>query len=183
MQNDPLMAMWDNIGKQPADQEKLKSMIAERTYPVRRKIRLQMIIEITGFALLLLVYYDFFDGHQKPLYGNVALVSGLLLAISYNIVGYRLAGKSVPLSSITTSLEQSLNDLRRYSRLSILIRILTAVCLLTFFCSVIIFTTGKYLLLIAIVLVFANQIFLLSRLWSNRIARLKATFSELTSEL
>ena len=54
-------------------------------------MRRQLLIEIVSFAIFLSIYYDFFDGSQKPFWANVILVATILLVIGHNLIGYFLA--------------------------------------------------------------------------------------------
>lgn len=138
-----------------------------------------MVIEILAFSVLGLVYYDFFDGHQKPLYANIILVVSLLLAITHNVIGYLGARKTVKGSNIRVSLEKYLSDLRVFARLSILSRILYATGLLTFFISVITITTTKQWIIAGVIIVFLIQTGILVRLWQKRIRGISITVESL----
>lgn len=146
----------------------------ESGHPVLKGIRKQLIIETVIFTLFLFVYYDFFDGHRKPLFANVVLVMGLLVAIIHNILGYVLTRRPVMGDTIKESLKVKLASLKTYAVVSVGCRVLVAGCLLLFFMQVVRFTMEKYWMLAAILLVFIVQLVLLGRIWMKRIKRLKA---------
>src|SRR5689334_397479 len=104
---DPLKTAWQNAGanttKSTAD---IKEMLRGNKHPVLKKIRTQMIVELIGFCLFGIVYYDFFDGDQKPLYANVILVVSLLLVIFHNLIGYLNTARSVKGDNLCVSLEK-----------------------------------------------------------------------------
>ncbi|MRG44726.1 hypothetical protein GFS24_06355 [Chitinophaga sp. SYP-B3965] len=176
---DPLKAAWkgeDTNTKSTAD---IKKMLKENKHPVLKKIRTQMIIEILAFSVIGVVYYDFFDGHQKPLYANIILVVSLLLVIVHNVIGYLSARNPVKGSNMRASLEKYLSDLKIFARLSILSRILYAAGLLTFFISVITITATKQWIIAGVIIVFLIQIGILVKLWQNRIRGISITVGNL----
>jgi hypothetical protein len=173
MELDVLQSAWQNSSPATKTNAEFTSMMKERTHPVLRRIRRQLIIESIAFTFFLFTYYDLFDGDQKPLYVNVLLVAAMLFALVHNVVGYRLAKSGVTGSDINEALANHLSKLRVYALISVVSRVLVAGCLLFFFASIITFTAKKYWLLAGIIVVFVVQIKMLSGIWQKRIRQVK----------
>lgn len=167
---DPLKTAWQNAGtdstKSAAD---IKEMLRGNKHPVLKKIRTQMIVELVGFCIFGLVYYDFFDGDQKPLYANVILVASLLLVIFHNLAGYLNAARSVKGNNLRVSLEKYERGLKTFAFISILSRVCYTAGLTIFFTSLVDLRLWSLLILLALL---AVQVAVLIRMWLNRIGRL-----------
>lgn len=179
MEHDTLKSAWQGITTNRKTNMELNSMMRESGHPVLKRIRKQLILETLSFTVLLFVYYDFFDGDRKPFYANVLLVTAILFVLLHNIVGYVLTKHPVKGNSIKQSLENQLLKLKAYAAVSVASRVLTVACLLLFFTSVITFTTDKYWMLAAIILLLVIQIALLSGIWMKRIGQLRSTINSL----
>jgi hypothetical protein len=177
MQQDPLKSAWQGINDKPQTDIELKTMLQEKTHPVLKRIRKQLIIETIAFTAFLLVYYDFFDGDRKPLYANVLLVVAISFALLHNVIGYWFTKQPVKGDNLQQSLRNQLLKMKSYAIVSVFSRILVAACLLAFFLSVVTFNEAKYWMLAAVVSVFVVQIVLLSRLWIKRVQRIKGDIS------
>jgi hypothetical protein len=178
MEQDFLKSAWQGMAAVPKSKDAIKSMMLERTHPVLKRIRRQLIIEAAAFTVFLFLYYDFFDGNRKPVYANVLLVMGLLFVIIHNIIGYMLTRRPVTGNTIKQTLACNLTKMKTFAITSIIVRMLAAGCLLLFFIQAIRFTESKYWILIVIILVFIIQIVLLSRVWAKRINQLRGTIND-----
>jgi hypothetical protein len=173
MELDQLKSTW-NISEVPAKTtEELKRMLLESKHPVLKEIRKQFVIEIAGWSVFLLCYYTMFDGDQKPLWVNFVLVITMLSSLLHNLSGYSFSRFLPGGNSIKASLDRYLKKIRTYASISIFSRIFLMTGFMLFFTFNIQFTTTKYLLLVAIALVFALQLLWLSRLWVKRISALR----------
>jgi hypothetical protein len=172
---DTLQSLWQSSEAPQKPTAAIQSMMHEKTHPVLKRIRRQMIFEAIAFTIFLIVYYDFFDGHRRPVFTNILLVAGLLLVIIHNIIGYVLT-KSLPMrNTIKQTLEAHVTKIKNFAFVSVLSRILAAACLLLFFT----FATTKYWLLAAIIIILIIQIALLSAIWIKRIKQLNDVLSGL----
>lgn len=175
MENDSLKAAWQSLSYEKSKVE-LKSMISERHHPVMKHIRRQMIIEIAAFTGFLIVYYDFFDGGQKPVYVNLLLGSAIAFAILYNVVGYKLTRFHPNGENIGQLLRARISAMKTYAWVSVGSRILLATSLVLFFTSAIILNATKYWILACIISIFIIQIILLIRVWTGRINKLETAY-------
>jgi cation transport ATPase len=181
MEQDSLKAAWQGITNKSKTDTELKIMLQEKSHPVLKRIRKQLIIEAVSFAAFLLVYYDFFDGDRKPWYANLLLVTAIVFVLMHNVIGYRFTRQPVKGNNIQQSLNNQLSTMKTYAIVSVLSRVLVAACLLLFFLSVVTFNAGKYWMLAAVILVFVVQIGLLSRLWIRRVREIKGVMGAFSS--
>lgn len=177
MEQDALKSAWQNMNAGQKTNSELSSMMRERTHPILKRIRKQLILETISFTFFLFVYYDFFDGDRKPVYANVLLVSAMLFVIIHNIAGYMLTKRPVNGDTIKQSLQDQLLKMKGYAMASVAARILIAGCLLLFFMSVITFNTNKYWILVGLMVVLIIQLALLSAIWVKRIRKMKTTIN------
>jgi uncharacterized membrane protein len=179
MEQDALRSAWQGMSGQPRSNTELKAMLQENKHPVLKQVRKQLVIEIAAFAAFLLVYYDLFDGHRKPLYANVLLVAAMLLAIIHSGIVYMLTKRRMKGDNIKQSLEGHLINVKAHAAVSVFSRALVAACLLLFFTTVITFTADKYWLLGGLGVLFIVQMVILSRIWTGRIRRMKELLAAL----
>jgi hypothetical protein len=173
---DPLKEAWKGAGSSSKSTADIKEMLKENKHPVLKKIRMQMIVEILGFSVFGVVYYDFFDGHQKPLYANVILVASLLLVIFHNLTGYINARRSVEGNNLRVSLEKYQHQLKTFALVSILSRITYTAGLSIFFVSTIDTRLWALFFLLALLGV---QVAILIRMWRNRLRAINTTVGSL----
>lgn len=176
MTNDPLKSVWKQATL-PAHGD-LQALVRTRgEHPVMSRIRRQLLLEGCCYALFLLVYYDFFDGHTKPLYLNIILVLSVACMLVQHINGYLLAAGRLREPDILQSLQQKMRQLKQYAWLSVGSRTLGWGGILLFFCTGITWTTPKYWLLAGATVIMAIQMRLLWQLWQRRINRINETLS------
>jgi hypothetical protein len=179
MEQDALISSWRGANDTPKNNLELKRMISEKSHPVLKRIRRQLLIEIIAFTVFLFVYYDFFDGNRKAVYVNVLLVSAILLVIVHNIIGYLMTKQQVKGDNIMQSLHHHLSKMKMYAVISVACRILMTCCLLFFFTSAIIFNANKYWILMSVIVIIIVQMALLSGIWFRRIRQIKGIINGL----
>ncbi|MEJ7585940.1 MAG: hypothetical protein WKI04_00105 [Ferruginibacter sp.] len=179
MELDTLKSAWNDNGGKNKNTEELKMMLRENKHPVLRSIRTQLIIEVTAWAFFLLTYYNMFDGDRRPGYSNILLVSAVVLVLLHSITGYLASKNIVKGNDLKKSLFKYLTDIKIYAIVSVSSRAITIICVLLFFTSTITFTIDKYILLAAICLLICIQVYVLARIWSKRIKKIRATAESL----
>ncbi|SIN74602.1 hypothetical protein [Chitinophaga niabensis] len=173
---DPLKEAWKNAGNNTKSTAEMKEMLKENKHPVLRKIRIQMIVEIVGFTAFGLVFYDFFDGHKKPLYVIIILVASLLLVIFHNLIGYFNTKRSARGDNLRVSLEKYEQELKTFALISILSRVIYTAGTIIYFAWPFYIKLWPMLLLLALVVA---QVIIVARLWRNRIRAIDATVESL----
>ncbi|WP_111308505.1 hypothetical protein [Confluentibacter sediminis] len=150
--------------------ECLKKMKQSGNHPVLRSIKKQLIFESIVWTILLVVYYDFFDGQLKSIVWNGLLIVSILLLLIHNILGYILVKNPIFGENIKESLQKYLTKIKKFSTLSILSRVLAVTILLGFLVSNIVWELHKILLFAGLLLFSIGiQIYFLRRVWNKRI--------------
>lgn len=180
MERDALISAWQAAETTSKNNAELISMLKDGQHPVLKHIRRQLIIEIIAFTVFLFLYYDFFDGDQKPLYANLLIAGGMSLVVVHNILGYVYTRRTFTGNNIKQSLENYLVSLKKHATISIMCRALMAGCLLLFFVSVINFTANKYWSLAALILILFVQLIVLRGIWLGRIAKIRSVIDSLS---
>lgn len=173
MDDNSLKSAWQNTPTPLRNQDDIKPLMQEKNQAVIKKVRRQAFIETAGFAISLFVYYDMFDGHNKPLYANALLTASFLLIILHNAAVYLLSRKKTAGDNIKQMLQSNISNLKKHGVVTVALRAVAASCLLLFFVSVISFTNAKYWLLGAIVAVYIVQLWLLAVVQRKRVQQLR----------
>ncbi len=178
MELEDFKSAYLQAGKQEKDKDALQRMLHAGN-PVIKGIKRQLIIETVLWLIFLVVYYDFFDGHLKPLIWNLLLVLSVILLLLHNFLGYKITNKPVNGDNIQESLKNYLQKVRWYSIISIASRITAIIIVFGYFLSSIESTDKKiwgigFLLLLIII-----QGLLLRKIWLGRIDKLKKVYAQL----
>jgi hypothetical protein len=174
MELNDLKSGWQNAGgnfKSEADLQRMTRMI---NHPSIKKIRTKLVIETIVLSFFLMIYYDWFDGDQKPFYANLALVMGLLLYILNDVIGYiSITNPVIKGANLKQSIQNYLIRIKRLSISSIIITFLYSISIIIFFTSVITFTKEKGLILVFSTVIVFQLILLSFRMWNKWIKNLK----------
>lgn len=182
MELDDLRSEWESAGQPPKTKEDLLRMTKIAHHPSLKKIRIKLLLETVFLLFFLIVYYDWFDGGQKPLYANIVLIIGLLLYIGNDIIGYISIAKPIMAFNLKLSVANYSSRIKHLALFSIIFSFLYGACLIVFFSSVIHFTREKRLLLVALALVLFQVIFWSSRVWKRRIQSLEKQVNDFEDE-
>jgi len=182
MELDDMKSYWKHLpseSSKPA--EALKSMIKENGHPVLKGIRRQLAIEIAGWLIFLIVFYDFFDGHKKPLYLNLMVIGAGIFLVAHNLLGYFMSRNLKTAGNLVQALSHYVARAKTYSAVSVASRFVSTTAVVMFLVDGIQFTREKYVMLAGLLLVFTLQIGWLIRLWIKRITELEGSVRELRS--
>jgi cation transport ATPase len=173
MELNELKSGWQHAGGNEKTEADLKRMTKINQHPTLKRIRIRLIIETILLSFFMVVYYDWFDGDQKPLYANLLLFTGVLLFIFNDVVGYISLAKPVMKENLRSSVEHLLRKVKRLSMLSLIISFFYSICLLAFFLSVITFTKEKSFILLGMILVLVQLTHISYKVWRNWILKLE----------
>ena len=173
MELEDLKSNWQNATIVEKSESELQKMTKIKNHPTFKRIRTKLIIEIISFILLLVVYYDWFDGDKKPFYANAFLVVSLLFFIANDVVGYFSIVSRVEGSNLKTSLEKYLSKIKRLSIFSLICTFLYSISILVFFTSVIHFNREKNFILLGALIISFQVIFWSRRIWTRWIKKLE----------
>ena len=182
MELNELKSGWQNAGGNYRTEADLERMTKLNQHPTLKRIRTKLIIETILLSLFLVVYYDWFDGDQKPLYANLLLFTGALLYILNDVIGYISLAKPVMKENLRSSVQHLLTKVKRLSMLSLIVSFLYSACLLTFFLSVITFTKEKSFILLGMILVLVQVIHISYKVWRNWILKLELQVNDFSKE-
>ncbi len=179
MELNDLKSDWKSATTHPTSADALRRMVQEGNHPVLRGIKWQLIIETVLFSVLLVGYYDGFDGDQKPLYVNVVLVLGVVLVLAHNVLGYLSARNLIVGADLRASIGNYLAQIKSYAIVSVLSRVAAFVCLMVFFLSTVDFSGNDLILTCSVLaLIVAVQVFFLLQLWNKRIRSLEVLLNQ-----
>jgi len=168
-----LKSEWQNAGGLFKSEADLLKMTKIMNHPSLKSIRTKLIIETIGFVFFLVVYYDWFDGDQKPTYANALLVSSLLFYIVTDVIGYVSVVTRIGGLDLKISLEKYLKKIEQLAVYSLICSVLYGVSFLVFFSSVIHFTKEKSFLLLGVVIVLIQMLLWSHRIWTKWIKKLQ----------
>ena len=178
MELNELKSGWQNAGGTFKSQEDLQRMTKVTNHPSLKKIRTKLIAETIGLTLFLFIYYDWFDGDQKPLYANLLLVAALLLYISNDVLGYISISGPVMEQNLKISIQRYLMRIKRLAVFSLIITVLYSTAILIFFTSVIHFTKEKRFILLGCIIVLCQMILISYKTWGKWIRNLKQLIND-----
>jgi len=164
-----LKADWQNAGSELVNEEKLKLMTKISQHPTLKKLRIKLILETVFLTVLLFVYYDAFDGDQKPMYANLLLVSSVLLYLANNVLGFLFIKNPIRAENISLSVQKQVLTLKRLSVFSLLSSSIYAVTLIFYFSVSVKFTSFKYVLLSLLIFSFTAIFYFSYKKWKNKI--------------
>ena len=173
MELEDLKSDWQNADVAFKNEADLLKMTRIKNHPSIKRIRTKLILETICFAFFLSVYYDWFDGDQKPMYANILLVSSLLLYIVNDVIGYVSIVKRMNGLDLKASLKKYLARIKQLSVFSLICTSVYSLFLLLFFTSVIHFTKEKSFILLFLVIVLFQMLFWSHRIWNKWIKSLQ----------
>lgn len=182
MEIDELRLEYQNGGKNKS-MDALRKMSMVNGHPVLKRMRLQLVLETILWSLFLSVYYTGFDGDQKPLLWNVALVASVMLLVLHNLLGYRLVQSPINGPNLSESLGRYVYRIKRYAIISIAARVIAIMAILAFFASSVDWNWTKiFVWSIFVSALISVQIFFLWKIWKGRIGKIENQIGSLEVE-
>ncbi|MEO6453152.1 MAG: hypothetical protein ABIN97_03725 [Ginsengibacter sp.] len=178
-----LKSNWQNAGGAFKSEADLLNMTKITHHPSLKKIRKKLIAETILLLFFLIIYYDWFDGDKKPFYANIALVTGLLLYIANDIIGYISLAKPISSLNLKLSITNYFARIKRLAIFSLVFSFLYSISLIVFFTSVINFTREKRFLLLGLVVILFQLMFWSFRVWTKRIKSLKQQVKDFDADV
>lgn len=179
MRIEEMKSLWEAQAIEVKQKEALAGMLTEKSHPILKGIKRQLILEISSWLIILCVYYSMFDGEKRPLAVNLIFIISMLQAIAFNFTGYLAARNLVYGGNIITSIAVYLEKLKRFKCGSLFSRIIFMGGMLFFFFYGLDMAIVRTLSIAFIGLVFVGQLWLLQRQWAQRIKKLVELKSEL----
>ncbi len=175
MEIEEMKNLW-SASAQPANVKskiELNALVKERSNPVLKKIKIQLLLEIALWLILLSVYYSGFDGEKRTLFVNGLFVVGLFQAIIYNTVHYLAAKNLINGNDMMNSIFNYTLKLKKLRWGAIGSRVLLMTSLVLFFSYGLEMNSKRMVSLVAIISILGLQLWILYRQWANRISKLE----------
>ena len=166
---------WKKIMVQKKDKSALELMTKVKSHPRIKRMRLKLMIEFMALTLFLFLYYDGFDGHSKPLWSNILLVTMAVIYIATRIIGWHTLRNPIKADNLRESMESLYKKLKRIAIWNILASFFLAVGVILFFSSVIVFAQEKCAMLIGMILFLGVFLIISSRNWITQISAIRRT--------
>jgi hypothetical protein len=159
--------------------EALKPMLQARTRPVFRRIRSQLLWEAFAFSVILLSYYDAFDGARRPLYAHVVLISVAVAILLHSVIGYLRFRPRKETAHLKEALERQLRRMRVYAVYSVFSRGAWTLAMAVFFSTAL--TAHGWVLPVTFGLLLTTQVIWLSHIWGARMRVLRDVVGEMSA--
>jgi cation transport ATPase len=173
MNIDDLKSDWHRVGNEPLSEKELAMMTRVRNHPSLRKLRIKFMTEIVALTALLFLFYDGFDGAEKPLSINILLITSIVLYIINNALGYSQIQNPSVKGNIREALAGQAHSLKRLAVLSLISSIVYAAALLFFLTYQTAFTQRKYIILSVLIIAFVLMFYYSWISWQRKIAHFR----------
>ncbi|MEM1135094.1 MAG: hypothetical protein AAGI07_04595 [Bacteroidota bacterium] len=168
-----------NDGNTTFSKENLQRMKHVNGHPVLKGIKTKLILESVFWISFLVVYYDFFDGHLKPLLWNVLLIVSVGPLLAHNVLLFYITKNPINGENICTSFKHYLKRLRKNSIISIGTRVLAILIIFGYFLSSIsVFESRHYVSLFFLLLIIVIQVYVLHKIWVKRISKVASVYEQ-----
>lgn len=178
-----LKSNFNSASQAPISKEALLRMLNVNQHPSLKGIRIQLIVETIFWTAFLACFYNFFDGHLKPVIWNIALALAVGLLLVHNSAGYKITNNPINGTNIAESLTNYCHRLKKYAYLSIASRALAISIMFGYFLSGMqSFEQRHYISMGVAVIVIGIQVFVLWRIWSKRISTITSRYEQIVKE-
>lgn len=178
MELDNLKSNWKNTGSVKKNQDELLTMTQAKNHPDIKRIRIKLTIETVAIIAFLMVYYDGFDGSEKPLWINAALIATAIAYIIARISGWLVLRNPIAGNDLKKSLSHFNTKLKQAAVLIVVSSFLFGSAVIVFFTSSIEFTKEKYMVLAVILVMLISLVYVSNRIWIKRIKSITKTLSD-----
>lgn len=173
-----LKSNWQNQAMASMSVAQMEALVRKGKHPGLVRSRKVLVVESIAWSLFLLLFYDAFDGHQKPWWLNGLLGLAFLLLLAHHLMGIRLMGKSKANESLAISLTSYRSQLQQFIRFNFSSRLLAMASLFLFFFYGVEWSAKRYLLSVGILGLMVIQFYFLQRFWKGRISHLDQCWEE-----
>mgnify|MGYP001627776978 CR=1 FL=1 len=178
MEFDNIKSNWKKTGQGKKKQTELLMMTKIKNHPNIKRVRIKLIIETILIIAFLTVYYDGFDGTNKPFWANLFLVGTTAVYIIVRFMGWLVLRNPIKGGNLKKSLISFQHTLKRITISILLTSFLFGSAIISFFTSSIEFTQGKYFVLVGMIISLILLVYLSSRNWFKKIEVIKKTLIE-----
>ena len=174
---DELQAAWNNFKTIHKSKSEIQMMIVQKHQKFMRRIRFMSLYMSGILTAFLWVYYDWFDGHAKPIAVNLLLVVAVLLMLMSQLYFWVLAKIELSSDNLLDALQKLKKGLK--------VQVWLAPGSLTFFyaswiafmASGIEFTHQKYLMTFGMTVTFLVLLFFYRKRWKTSLKGIEEDLS------
>lgn len=172
MDLDKLKADWQNQAASNLSLEQMQELVRSGKHPGLVRSRKVLLIESVAWTAFLLLFYDAFDGHEKPWWLNALLIFAFLLLLAHHLLGIRLLSQPKVNESLASSMAVYRGQLQQFIRLNLIGRLFAMATLFLFLLYGVEWNTKRYIISIGFLVVMFVQFYLLRRFWQERLGSL-----------
>lgn len=173
MDIDDLKSDWQSAGQESLSEKELAMMTRVRNHPTLRKLRVKFMTEIAGLTAFLFLFYDGFDGAEKPLIINISLVISIIIYITNNALSYFHIQNPLVSGNIREALAKQIRSLKKLAVLSLTSSAVYAAALIFFLTYQTAFTQRKYIILSVLIITFLLLFYYSWITWQRKITHFR----------
>lgn len=156
----------------------LQKMTLEKSQPVLKKIKLQLMLEMVLWVMVIVVYHSAFDGDKRPSGINLIFVVGFVQAIAYNFSAYLAARNVIAGADLGASLFNYLKKLKVFKWTAICSRAVLMLAVIVFFSYGLELVPRRLIAIAGILTLFGIQLLLISLSWNKKIRKLSKVMAD-----
>lgn len=176
-----LKSQWNAVEATKKSPNELSVIIAIKEHPELKKIKIRLVIELILLTVYLSIYHNIFDGHDKPDWTNIALISSAVFFIATDFYGWLLLRNPIKKDSITQSLSSFYRSLKVIGFTSPIASLFFGSSIILFFAIPVELTPIKFLILSGMILTLITSIYISGRNWLKKSNRIKEVITEFES--
>ncbi len=173
MELNEMQNLWKSQKTDKKNNESIQQMALEKSQPVLKRIKKQLLLEMILWTFIVVVYHSAFDGNQRPAAVNLVFVIGFIQAIAYNLSGYLAARNLGTGNNLLHSIQEKIAELKKLQLTAVASRTVLMLSILFFFSYGLELNSKRLFSLAGITVVFALQLGLVFQIWKRRIVKLK----------
>ncbi|MEM9300253.1 MAG: hypothetical protein AAGA64_17980 [Bacteroidota bacterium] len=179
MDLDTIKTTWKSTGEGLLDKKQLSVMATKSEHRYINRIRRRLTVEGVFMLVFILLYYQAFDGNEKPLLVNIVLVVTSIGFVLTRYLGWVIFRNIKVNSSLKSTMLNFRAKLKRIALSTQISAFLFGLSLLLFFIIDLHFSPFKFIILCGMVITLGFLTYFSARVWRERLKAIKQTLTEL----
>lgn len=180
MDIDEFKSNWKQSGTDKKSRKELMMMVNIQNHPKLNRIRIRLIIEVILLVAFIVSYNNIFDGVNKPLWVNIALLITAALFIITDVIGYFILQNPIRGNNIKESIFNLHINIKRISVFSLIVSFLFGLVTIIFFTIAV--SQYKYLKFAGLLITLFFMIYMSYNSWLQRMNQIKKSGMEFEEE-
>ncbi|NMM48501.1 hypothetical protein [Marinigracilibium pacificum] len=179
---DELQELWqgsEHDQNSKFNKEAFFNMIKLKSHPELMRIRIKMIVEIVSMLLLLAIYFDAFDGAERPFWLNILFVISIIFYVLSDVNALVQLSNPIRGNNLLLSLSSFKKVLYLNRNLNLISSFIFSIMLWLYFMFVVDFDNLKVIMASGMVITFIVLMYLSFKLWNNRIKKIEESITDL----